>query len=501
MSISVLTKDESVKSDNYAMTHYGIPSQILMENAARSAAQILTEYIKMEDEICILCGSGNNGGDGFALARHLDTLGFGKISVLSIAELSKMSNETKVNYEICQKMNLKVIEGNPEIITNELNQKNYNCYIEALIGVGGSENLRGDIIKLLDSVNSKIGFKVAIDMPAGMNSDTGKKHNSAFRANLIITMLAPKVGFFLNNNKNYFDEIRIASLGLNDDFIRQFASAKFYETHDIEKMIGKREMNSSKFDYGQVLIIAGSRKYPGAAALTANAATRCGSGLVYLASTAFHNALAPEIIQIHLKSDSGGFICPDNFGELSKMVEKCSSIAIGPGIGDEPETLTLIRNIVEKFPDKKFVIDADAIKAFTANDKLNMNVILTPHIYEFARLTKIAPKDISENYYELTKHYAGKMNCIIHLKSVPAITFDGKRQVITTIGNPGMASGGSGDVLTGIFASLSARGLSQFEAASLGSFVHAKSGDIAAEKFSQNSMIASDIIECLKWVV
>jgi ADP-dependent NAD(P)H-hydrate dehydratase / NAD(P)H-hydrate epimerase len=496
----VQTKKEAVESDNNAMSSLGIPSQILMENAARSAAEIISEYIKPDSKICILCGSGNNGGDGFALARHLTAMDYENVYIYSIADKSKMSAETLLNYRMAQNLKIPLYEFST-IEQFNLLSKDFDCYIEALIGVGGSDNLRGMTIDLLEKINLSKGIKIAIDIPAGLNADTGMAHQNGFRADLTITMFAPKVGMYLHKGRELCGEIRVASLGIPTHHVELFSSAMIYNPSDIRKILKHRNNNSSKFDYGKVLIIAGSDSYPGAAALTANATVRAGAGLVYLASTEFHPALFPEVIRVNLKKNDDGTIHYDNKKILSEYISKSDSIAIGPGLNNNAQTISLMKELISENPDKKFVIDADGLKSVSGTVRLNPNIVLTPHIYEFSKLVNLPVDEIKLNFYEITKKFAESMNCIIHLKSVPAVTSNGKNQVLTCNGNAGMASGGSGDVLTGIIAALIAQGIDTFQAASLGAYLHALSGDKYIESNSQESLKASDLIENLKFVL
>ena len=498
--MNILTKVQAVSADKYAMDNCGVPSAILMENAARSAFEILSEKISKDSKICILCGSGNNGGDGFALARHLIANGYCRTTVFSIADKSKMSDESLNNYQIC--LNLEI----PLFYFYNLDEfygldKDFDCYVEALTGIGGDENLREFLSSLLKIINGRKGFKAALDLPAGLNPDTGKAHPDAFKADLTISMFAPKLGMYLNNGRNLCGEIRTASLGVPQEIIGKFSTINIYRNEDIRIILKIRDSSTSKFDFGKVLIIAGSAAYPGAAALTANAAVRGGAGLVHLASTEFLPALFPEVIRINLERNSDGTINKSNRLKLHDSIQKADAIAIGPGIGDNKETLDMIMALIREFPDKKFVIDADGLKCLSADKLLNQNIVLTPHLYEFARLIGKTPEDISGREYELTNEYAKRLNCVLHLKSVPSITSNGQLTALCTNGKPGMATGGSGDVLTGIISAYLGMGIAPFEAASLGAFIHSKAGDLYTKSHSQESLKAGDLIEFLKYVL
>lgn len=498
--LNLLNRQQAVTIDNFAMQQLGVNSLILMENAARSSAEIISNYIAHNDNVAIFCGSGNNGGDGFAIARHLLVLGFSNIDIFFIGDSAKMTIETLTNYQIITKLGINLVH-----ILNENDFEkivfNHNCYIEALIGIGGSENLRGITPKFLHLINKQVGIKISIDIPAGLNSDTGIAHINAFKADFTITMFSPKIGMYINSGSKICGKIHIASLGVPRSIINNYSNANIFEKNDIRKLIGFRHPSTSKFDFGKVLVIAGSQKYPGAAALTANAAVCSGAGLVYLASTDFHSSLFPEVIQVKLQSNKTGAISSSNYDLLQDIIDKCNSIAIGPGLSDCPDTLNLIRELVSNNPLKSIVIDADGLKAVKKIEALNQNIILTPHIYEFANLFDLNHNSITENAIEIVKEKAKLLNCIIHLKLVPSITSNGDQYFLTITGNPGMATGGSGDVLTGIIASFCALGMVPLQAASLGAYVHSLAGDFYTENFSMESLRASDLIDCIKYVL
>lgn len=495
--MQVLTKEEAREVDNLAIEKYKIPSIILMENAAKSSYDIIKENISLKDRICILCGVGNNGGDGFAIARHLLSNNY-DVAVFLLGDKSKMSKETLMNLHSFANLGGKITdidEGNH----NLLEYSNYDVYIEALIGIGGSNNLRESVSNLLKIINKKAGFKIAIDVPAGLDCDTGLADDNAFVADLTITMFAPKVAMFLNRGRAICGKIEIAYLGIPQYLINYIASNRIIVRNEIRNILKNRDDDSSKFDYGRVLIIAGSEKYSGAASLCANACISAGAGLVFLATTYFHHSLFPEIMHLQLKENIDGSISDENFELLSKQIEKCDTLATGPGLGTNSKTISLVKNLIEEYPNKKIIFDADALLAINLNKKYNHNLVLTPHIFEFCRLINRTIEEIKHNEYSLVKEYAEKLNCNIHLKGVPSLTSDGKRTTLTIIGNAGMSSGGSGDVLTGIIAGLSAQGVDIYDASSLGAYLHAAAGDNYAQKYNKETLKASDIIENLKY--
>lgn len=501
--IFILTPEEMSLADKTASVDYNIASALLMENAARSSAIYIKEILRKRGftnaEITFFCGSGNNGGDGFALARHLfDSF---DVEVFWIGDESKMSPETRANFISVNKIGIPLRKLNS---TKEIEQLEIkaDCVVDALIGTGGDENIRGLALDILKKLKTTNAIKIAIDCPTGLNSTTGVANEYCFDADHTVTMFATKLGMVLNDGIEKCGEVLVAPLGAPVKILESIAKTFALEDNDIKNLLPKRKRVSSKFDYGKVLIISGSKQYPGAAALAANASVRSGAGLVHLATTSFHSGLFPEVIQIKLPETDDGTISEKSFECLKTEIEKSDSVAIGPGIGSNPETLKLIRKIVEYIGNiKPLVIDADALRVIEPTMKLSKNVVLTPHTGEFSRFSNVDRKNVERDSYFIAKEWAEKLDCIVHLKHIPSITTDGDLAYLNLAGNPGMASGGSGDVLTGIIASFLARGMSPLVATTLASFVHSRAGDIYAEEFGYETLTPSVLIDFLREVL
>ncbi len=493
----LLTTEQSKLIDDFAINELGLPSIILMEDAARSCAEIIKSKIRHSDKIAIICGVGNNGGDGFAVARHLSNFGFFNIQIFIIGDINKMSFDTNINYQSLKKMGLSTQSLSKQADLLPLNF-NFDVIIEAMIGTGGNEDLREFTVEILKSLNASEALKIAIDVPAGLNSSTGKCHIDAFKANITISIFSPKVGSFINEGVLVSGKVITAYLGVNKDLARKFSNHYILDNSDIAAIVPKRKPISSKFDYGKILIIAGSKKFPGAAALSANASIKSGAGLVYLASTIFHHSLVPEIIPVNCSATADGGISINNYLELSDYLNKSDVIAIGSGIGSNSSTLNLVEKIIENFPAKKIILDADALKVIDKNSKLNTNFILTPHLFEFKNMFKISADDLKENLLDLVVHYAKKLNCTILLKHYPTIISNGDFTYFNTGGNAGMATAGCGDVLTGIISTYSYQIDNSLLSAAVGAFIHSYLGDIYAQKYNQSSLVASDLINSMK---
>ena len=496
----ILTPDEMRKADATAIEKYGIPSIVLMENAARSAADYLLDIFEENEIFCprvtFFCGSGNNGGDGFAMARHLieDCL----VNIYWIGKKEKMSEETRSNFESISKLGVNIIhlENEDDLETIDFDT---DCIIDSMIGVGGSENIRGIAFEILKLLSEYQGLKVAVDAPTGLNTETGIAGDHCFMADLTITMFSIKSGMLINDGLDVCGDIVVANLGAPESIVMEISKIMALEENDLTYLLPIRKNLSSKFDYGRVVVIAGSERFPGAAALTANAAIKSGAGLVQLYSTSLHPSLLPEVIPYKLDKTDSGSISLKNKDFLLKEIEKANVVAIGPGLSDDKETIDLINHLVDEIPeDKSIIIDADATRIINKDSKLRQNIIITPHTGEFSRLSGIERKEIEIDSTKLAKEWAEKLNCIILLKHIPVVITDGDTSYWNFNGNPGMASGGSGDVLTGIIAGLVAQGIETLEATALSAFIHAKAGDMYVEEFSENTLTASNLISYLE---
>lgn len=499
----ILTPEQMRATDSYAINDLGIASAILMENAARSSAIYVRKIINSSDkphkQILILCGSGNNGGDGFALARHLND--DCDVVVLWLGAEEKMSPETLANFKALVKIGTPLIH-----ITDEKSILQYffdaDCIIDALVGVGGSENLKGLVIPLLQRANSASALKVAIDAPTGLNTHTGLAHCDAFIADYTITMFAIKSGMLLNKGIALCGQILTADLGAPSSIVTKFAEIHSYENGDLCGLLPVREKLTSKFDYGRVIIIAGSKNMPGAAALAANAAITAGAGLVYLFAPSIHKSVLPEVIPIQAPANDTGSLSVKALDTIKPWFEKADVVAFGPGFGPSRETVLFSKMLIEQIPSHiKIIIDADGLKAVDFESKLRSNILLTPHIGEFAGITGLPRSEVTVNAPNLAKEWAERLGSIILLKHLPSIITDGKTSYWNINGNPGMSTAGSGDVLTGIISALAAQKQNLLDSAAKGAFIHAMAGDYYAEKFGQYTLTASELIKSLKEVM
>jgi NAD(P)H-hydrate epimerase len=497
----ILSPEEMRSLDATAINKYGVSSALLMENAAHSSARIIwqnIEHLKQtKPDVLVFCGSGNNGGDGFAIARHL--MDHCKVHIFWLGSLEKMTPETLANYESCLALGIFINNITSESQVLAINY-NADVIIEAMIGVGGGENLQGIIVNILENINLSPAIKFAIDLPAGLNAANGKSHRHALIADHTITMFAIKKGMLLGDGPDICGKIHIAELGVPHRLVQNFSNITVLEKDDICKIIPERERRTSKFNYGRILIIAGSECMPGAGALAANAAIKSGAGLVELISTTLHPALLPEVMPTIVPANEFGGIDLSAMEVIHKAAMKSTVIAIGPGLGDSTAK-KIAKEIIKKYGENKIIIvDADGLRAISSESELSPNIILTPHLIEFSRMTNIPLVLLMEDPEKYAREFAEKTNCTLLLKGSPTIITSGSETYYNIYGNPGMATAGAGDVLTGVISAIAGIIKEPLELTALAALIHSTAGDLAGEK-SQSSLTATSIIENLSKVL
>lgn len=483
--IPILTPKEMYSLDHCIIYTVGIKSKLLMENAAICASFKIKEILPIKSKILILCGVGNNGGDGLALVRHLANNY--EVCYALIGDRAKQTKENKYNYDI---LNRFVLE---EVQFESLNLNDFDCIIDSILGIGGKFPLSEELTDIIEKINETECTRISIDIPTGLNSETGIAYTTTFRAEYTYTMYAEKTGLLLNDGKDYTGKVEVLDLGIPHRLIKCFSSIYKYNSVNILR----RKYNTSKFDYGKCLVFAGSKNMAGAAALTCNAAISSGAGLVYLISTEKHHSLYPEIIANIV--DEYNTTILSNI-DIQQLLDKSSSIVIGPGLGKSNEISKLIVSIINSYPNKRLIIDADGISALDYNTVYSKNITITPHIGEFANLVGKDRLEITDKLLILVKETANKMNINILLKGATSIISDGEDVLLVSDGFPEMATAGSGDVLSGILGAQVNHNLcSKFiEVIANAALTHINAAKIAIN--NNHSLIASDIIKGLKCI-
>jgi hydroxyethylthiazole kinase-like uncharacterized protein yjeF len=492
--MKILNAEQIRAWDQYTMQHEPVSSIDLMERAARSCFGWFEDNGWLINAFAIFCGKGNNGGDGLAIARMLSERGC-KVSVYILEFGHKGTDDFQTN--------LARLHQYPSVDIHFIQDENNfhqlpkdTVVIDALFGSGLSRPLDGITAKLVDHLNESDCTIIAIDVPSGMSVDRSSKGNKIVRANYTLSFQCYKLAFLVPENAGFIGDVSILDIGLLSEFLLSVDSK--YELIDmsmIRSIYKTRNRFSHKGNFGHAMIIAGSYGKMGAAVLSAKACLRSGVGLL----TCFVPKCGYEILQTALPET---MVMTDvNNSILTKVDEdvlKYNSIGIGPGLGTASESRMAIKELMAAYK-KPIVIDADALNSLAMDKSVSSlppGSILAPHPKEFERLFGESKNDFER--IEKASANARSLNCLIILKGHHTFiaTASGKSYFNST-GNAGMATAGSGDVLTGILTGLLAQGYSSEEASILGVYLHGSAGDLAARKFSQEAMLASDIIDNL----
>jgi NAD(P)H-hydrate epimerase len=471
--------------------YFGISRLQLMENAGRNVAQEVASRFSKEKVVAVFCGLGGNGGDGFVAARHLSAMGF-KVTVIVAGKAEEIADNAALkNWLALQplKGSIPIHEVHDSTLIPEINA---DIIIDALLGTGTKGKLKPPILQLVQKINTTNAYRVAVDIPTGIDADTGEVLGEAVKANMTITFHKTKAG--LENARECVGELVVKDIGLPRE-LENFAGPG-----DVLLAVKPRPTEAHKGDFGRLLIVGGSETFSGAPALVALAALRTGVDLAYVAApekTAYAiSTMTPDLITLKLE---GKHLNVGNIPALKAYIEMANAIVLGPGLGLHPETKEAVKLLVDAIDASKkpLLLDADGLKAFAEfKRKINASLVLTPHAGEYTMLTgKKLPESLSEKIAEVQKT-AAELNAVILLKGPVDIIAYEKCFKLNFTGNPGMTVGGTGDVLSGIVGALLAQGADPFEAAVAGAFVNGAAGDLVAEEKGYH-MVSTDL---LQWI-
>jgi hydroxyethylthiazole kinase-like uncharacterized protein yjeF len=499
--MKISSVNEMRNLDRRAIEEYGITQEILMENAGQAAYfTILKEFGVKNKNFVIFCGVGNNGGDGLVVARKIYSNG-GKVTVLILGDSSKFKGAAKQNFDIANKLQIK-IENLQDISSVREKVNNCDAIIDAIFGTGLDRKINGKYKDVIDLINVSQKTVFSIDIPSGIHGDTGQIMDTAVKAHYTTTFGLPKTGNLLYpgfelGGKLYVTHISFPPVLQDSDELK-------IATNDPESL-PERSKDSHKGNYGKVLFIAGSSNYLGAPYFAALSFLKAGGGLSFLATpgtvSAFIGNKGSEIIFVPQKNTTSGSISLENKQQLLQFSENIDMVVIGPGLSLNEETQILVRELSAEIR-KPLLIDGDGITA-VANDwecikKREAPTILTPHLGEMARITKQKIEDIFKNKIDVLQSTTQELNATIVLKGAHSlIGYPDKRVFINLSGNPGMASAGSGDVLTGAIAAMLGLGFPVNDAVRMGVFIHGFAGDLAAKDKGEDGLIAGDIMDKL----
>ena len=504
----VVTAKEMQTIDRRAITEIGIPSLVLMENAGVAVVgEIEREFGDLSDKRCIiLVGKGNNGGDGLVIARHLLNRN-AKVKVFLLAEEDQLSEDCRFNLRIFKKL-----QGEIHVVTKanlsklKINLALTDLVIDALVGTGFGGEIQGLLLEVVRLVNNCRKPVVAVDIPTGVNATTGAVSSHAVKADLTVTLALLKSGLLLYPGREYCGKIKLVDIGIPKSLS---VNVKRYYTNDrLLDFLPPRPAWGHKGTFGRCLIIAGSRSMTGAAYLAGQAALRVGAGLVSLAvpESIRPQFLPSEVITVPIPDEGSGSFKKVSIETLQEHLDNKDVLVIGPGLGSDSELKDVIEAVLEKWYGP-LVLDADGINHLdlewlkSVPEQVRRSWILTPHPGELGRLLDLSPAEINQNRLEIAWNTHKELGVNIVLKGAPTITAGDNQVYINSTGNSGMATAGTGDVLTGMISGLLAQGMNAFLAAAAGAYLHGRAGDYVGQVYSQRGITASDLLPAIPCVL
>jgi len=499
MKVTTVTQVRSM--DRTAIDKFGIPDEILMENAGNAAYFIIQNSVSIEGKkFAVFCGTGNNGGDGLVVARKLHSMG-GLVIVFLMGDHSHFKGPGKKNFEIVRELGIQCIVVTSISQIGEMVER-VDVIVDALFGTGLSRDVEGVYRGVISCINGAGKRVYSIDIPSGINGDNGQVQGIAVRAYATITFGSPKRGNLLYPGYEYGGKLYVSRISFPPELY-------FSDTVKIAvskpKILPSRKIDAHKGDFGDVLFIAGASNYFGAPYFSAFSFLKAGGGYARLASPQsvipFIGSKGSEIVCVPVAETNTGSISLNNkdyLYELSKIVDM---VVIGPGLTQKEETQELVRFLIQKI-EKPLIIDGDGITAVAKHlpilEKRNNPTVLTPHLGELARVSDLSIDQINNNKIGILQKTSERLNAIIVLKGAHSlIGFPNGTVLINMSGNAGMATAGSGDVLTGTIAALYGLGLPLEDSVPAGVFIHGFAGDLAAEKIGEDGITAQDILSAL----
>lgn len=511
--IDILSVENMRKSDAYTIEKY-VPSKELMFRAGQG----IFDVVKWKNPVAIICGSGNNAGDGYVIAKLLKDEGI-ECHIILVSE--KFSEDGKHYFNICKEANIEayvLLEckedglhtrkyGKSADAVNDkkvINLEKYGTIVDCLLGTGFKGSVRENMGEVIKAINASGSYIVSVDINSGLNGNTGLT-DLCVESDLTVSVGGFQPGHFLGMAKDVMKNKINIDIGISpvDE------PYKLFIKDDLKPYIEHRKNYSNKGTYGYVALIGGSEKYSGAIQLAtmANAAMRSGAGVC---KCCFPNSIKHDIVPRILESTA--FPLSDEDGEvifvkeeIDSIISNVKAVSFGMGIGTSNGAKEILIYLLNNY-NGNLVVDADGLTLLSQLEEKNVinskcNLILTPHIKEFSRLVKMEIKDILSNSIEIAREYADKMQVVLLLKGPTTIITDGKRVYLVDAGCAGMATAGSGDVLSGILSATCAIGDDLTMKTALGAYINGKAGELAQEKTNAVSMIASDTVSCIADVV
>ena len=479
------TGEQMRRADLYTIEEIGVPSMVLMERAALEVVRCIEEEQLDFRKVLVICGSGNNGGDGYAIARLLHLKGH-DVTIFFAGNSQKRSEENAQQAKIAAHYEIPVI-------TN-LGTEEYSVIIDALFGTGLKREVTGHYREVLCSVNQMAGKKVAVDLPSGIHDTTGARMGIAFCADLTVAIAFPKRGLFLQEGNVCAGKILTGDIGISSETFSEGTVTFGYEKQDLFLGFPKRKKNSHKGSYGKVLMIAGSKGMSGAAYLSAKAAYAVGAGLVQIYTHEENRVILQQLLPEAIITTYDTF----DSEQLEKLIQWADLIGIGCGLG-KSDTAERVMQYTLKRALVPCVVDADGINILSKHmewiEETNALIVLTPHMKEMSRMLQCSVKELIEQRMEKLHAFVERYKVVCVLKDARTLVAkEHQNTYLNLSGNAAMAKAGSGDVLAGVIVGILAQQCEPYTSACLGVFLHGLAGDMARDKKGAYSVLASDLV-------
>lgn len=485
----VISREVMYDLDKKTMNNFGIPSRVLMEIAGQRMVDFLVSIEdKSTENILVVCGHGNNGGDGFVIARGLKNKGY-YVNILFDGQIDKLSNESYINYELCQKLNIPITNFTSDNKKELINKS--SVIVDAIFGIGFRGKLSTLYSSLIKELNDAKATRFACDIPSGLDADSGNAE-LAFKADYTCTMAAIKQGLILNKGIEFCGKIKVIDISIPQEYFQDKKNEVGVFKNKLE--LPKRFATSHKGDYGKVLIMAGSKSFTGAAILSSKACVKAGAGLVKL----LHEKGIDQILENSLIE-----VMTDNYENqvrVDDFLQWSDVVLIGCGLGKREKAVEILKYILTNYC-KKIVIDADGINIIAQENlfyllaKSRAEILLTPHLGEFSRLVKRSLEDVRRDIISIARDFCKQYPYInLLVKSSVSFFMNNKELIYINKGNDGLSTGGSGDVLAGIITSFIAQGMNSKQAATNGSYYLGSIAEKLSESQQSFSIIPTEII-------
>lgn len=506
--MQIVTADVIRELDRKTINETGIPGAVLMENAGRGATRVLLKHAHGLDRgpVVLVCGAGNNGGDGFVIARLLSEQNI-QTKVFLLVPPERIRGDARIYFDVMNRLNIDCTSLVDTGVTKKIlrDWQQASCIVDAIFGTGLSRDVDGIYRKAIEGIRKAQRQVLAVDIPSGVHADTGQILGTAVQANWTATFGLPKRGLYLFPGADFAGTIECVDIGIPKSLVDSMQLQEEIVAQASCPKILRRSPDTHKGTYGHLLVVAGSTGKTGAALLSSEAALRCGAGLVTLGTARTLNPVLEqkltEMMTLPLPSSQEGVLSREALDPLLEFAESVNGLAVGPGLGLTQDVEILLRELWMQIQEP-MVWDADALTILSRNTDLRgkqkASVVVTPHPGEMGRLLNKSPSWVQENRVESVKSFSKRWGVVTVLKGARTLIADPEGRLrINLTGNPGMASGGMGDVLTGMIGALMVQGMDPYDAATFGVWLHGAAGDLLCREFGPIGFLASDVMHSL----